>query len=92
MTICPAFGEFSVTPGDSVRDALERARRRQRLDLFVLDVGADDRRGDRRRRLGDDLHRLGHAGGLHRHVLLDGEPEGHVACSRLTVAKPLARR
>ena len=55
----------------------ERARRRERLDLLVLEVGADDRRRDRRRRLGDDLHRLGDAGGLQRDVLLDGEAERH---------------
>ena len=41
------------------RDALDGARRRERVDLLLADVGADDRRGDRRRRLGDDLDRLG---------------------------------
>ena len=42
-------------------DARERPRRGERLDLVVLEVRADDRRRDRRRRLAHDVGGLRHA-------------------------------
>jgi hypothetical protein len=73
--------------GRQLGDAGERPRHWERLDLVVRDVLADDRRRDRRGRLGDDVDRLGHAGGHQRDVLFDRQTEGQreLAFDRLEV-------
>ena len=59
-------------------DTLDRAWRRQQLDLVVLEVGADDRRRDGRRRFRDNRHALRDAGRPDRDVLFDRQTEQDV--------------
>ena len=60
-----------------LRDALQGAWRRQLLDFLIREVGADDRRRDRRRCLDHHANRLSHSRRLHAHVLLDDEAQLH---------------
>ena len=62
----PVFGVFSVRPGASCAMPWSVLCVAQRVDLVVLEIGADRRCRDRGRRRGDDLHLFAHAGRLQR--------------------------
>ncbi len=71
----PGVGRVLRDAGRQRCDPLERARCGERLNLLVLEVGADDRCGNRRWKRRGDLHLFAHAGRLNRRVLFDGETE-----------------
>ena len=71
----PRVGRVLGDAGRQRRDPLEGARRGERFNLLVFEVGADDRGCDRRRLRGGDLDDFAHAARLNGDVLLDGEAE-----------------
>ena len=91
----PGIGRVLTDRRRELGDSLNGARRRQQLDFLVLEIGADDRRGDRSRYLGHDPDGLGDAGRAHR----DGsvQPSGRGARwfsgspSRIRSARPSPR-
>ena len=73
----PGIGRPLGHVGRERRYALDGARRRERDDFFLANVGANGRCGDHRRRFRDDLDRLRQRARRQRHVLRDLQAHGH---------------